>query len=90
MTTYRIKDWFQDKLAEKFEKYSSYGVTLCCGIKETEKAIYGIICLGYMYADTPVLRTTWIPKSCLENAESVRFIPDYEEAMQMCKIYMKG
>lgn len=58
-----VKEWFANKMAQEIGRNISrcdvFGI-----IKESEKAVYALVDLG-----TAGSKTTWIPKSCLIEAE---------------------
>lgn len=75
-----IKEWFCNKLAEKLELPRLYHLDIFCGIKATEKAVYAMLFTGYDVSGSYAHhRCAWIPKSCLEKLEALKFM-GYEEA----------
>ena len=57
--TYTVKEWFANKIANEVGR----NITICelfAVIKETEKAVYSMVCIGGERR-----KTTWIPKSVL-------------------------
>lgn len=61
--SYTVKDWFANKVASEVGR----SITSCdvfAILKETEKAVYGVLNLG-----TNFRKTMWIPKSVLVENE---------------------
>lgn len=79
-----IKEWFEDKLAADLNLPRLYSLDIYCGIKETEKAVYALFYTGYAASGrTANHRAHWIPKSAIDNIESLRFFEDYDTAVSM-------
>ena len=81
----QIKEWFEYKLAEEFGLPRMFYLDIFCGIKETEKAIYAMFYTGYNATGHATRKCGWIPKSCIENIEALKFM-DYDEAVNAFKI----
>ena len=78
-----IKESFENKLAAELNLPRVYSLKLFCATKETEKAVYAILYTGYMADGRRAKhRAHWVPKSAIENLESLRIIPDYDEAVK--------
>jgi hypothetical protein len=77
-----VKEWFENKLAKEMGLPRLYFLTLYCGIKETDKAVYALFYTGYDRTGMrPMHRAHWIPKSCIDNLENLRFIDNYDNAV---------
>lgn len=77
-----IKEWFEGKLAEEMHLGRMFYLRLFCKIKETEKAVYAMCFTGYNGAgNAATRRCAWMPKSAIENFESLPMIADYDEAV---------
>lgn len=76
-----IKEWFSNKLADELNLPRLYHLDIFCAVKETEKAVYAVFYTGYNAAGAANHRAHWMPKSAIENIESLRVIPDYDEAI---------
>lgn len=78
----QIKEWFENKLAGELELSNHYYLSLFCGIKQTERAVYTMLCVGYDSTGTKAhRRCQWIPKSCIENIENLKMYEDYNVAV---------
>lgn len=75
-----VKENREDMIAMELGLRGGYALKLFCGLKQTEKAIYGMFFTGYT-GTTAHRRCKWVPKAWIENAESVRIIADYDEAV---------
>lgn len=83
-----VKDWFGNKKAQELGR-NLYTFHIFAIIKETEKAVYAIVDLGYTGDNHFLYRTFWIPKSAIiedhyyddeeELAEKKSVIIDLEE-----------
>jgi hypothetical protein len=85
MTESRVtmKEWFENKLAAELGLPRLYTMSIFCGIKETEKAVYAMLYTGYDRTGTYATRKcAWIPKSCIENIEELKMVDDYEDAVK--------
>ena len=86
MKSYSVKDWFANKVANEVRR----NISMCdvfCILKETEKAVYAVLNLGWNSS-----KTMWVPKSVLvefpvgndstgkHHYETLR-ISDYNEAL---------
>ena len=80
-----IKDWFFSKFAEENNlprvAIAHPGIIL----KETEKAAYIMFCIGWK-GDTAMRKCSWIPKSAVENYDSLTKETDYEKAVKLFKV----
>ena len=81
MASYTVKEWFANKVANEVRR----NISMCdvfCILRETEKAVYAVLCLGTNFS-----RTMWVPKSVLVEKESgeTLMISDYNEAMSRFK-----
>lgn len=79
-----IKEWFENKLAKQMNLPNLYSLDIFCKIKESEKAVYAMFYIGYNSTGTTARsKCSWIPKSCIENLESLKSIPVYEDALKL-------
>ncbi len=60
MTNIKVKDWFAIKVLKEKKLNMTNQANVYAIFKETEKAIYCMMC------DCAVFTMTWVPKSCLE------------------------
>ena len=81
-----IKYWFSDKLASELNLPRLYYLSIFCGLKETEKAVYALFFTGYDATGRFAKhRCHWIPKSAIENFEQLEMISEYDEAVVALK-----
>ena len=62
--SFSVKDWFANKVANEVKS----NISMCevfAILKETEKAVYAVLNLGYFFH-----KTMWIPKSALIENET--------------------
>lgn len=78
----QVKEWFENKLAKEMGLPKIYSLEIFCGIKETEKAVYALFGTGYNANGSCSRKCAWVPKSCIENIESLTFIEDYDNAVR--------
>lgn len=72
-----VKEWFERKI---FNENFCTNFDLFCGIKETEKAVYAMCFVGMSNSGKARKKCMWIPKSVIENINSLKMIPDYDKA----------
>lgn len=77
-----LKDWGFQMMANNFNLATNCRCDIVCGIKETDKAIYGLFYVGFdgtgSYAKR---RCGWVPKSAIENIDALKMISDYDDAV---------
>lgn len=74
--SYTVKDWFAKKIAEELGK-STFCTEIFAVIRETDKAVYAMLNLGFMKK-----KTMWIPKSVIvedEKDHGTMICSDYDE-----------
>lgn len=81
LVLFKMKDWFADKVANEI-RHNICSADVFAVLKETEKAIYGMISISANRS-----KCVWIPKSCLEKIEGsidfhTRFGMDFETAQE--------
>lgn len=84
MTKATVKEWFEKKLINEgviLTVGATYAFEIFAVIKESEKAVYAMCFVGCK-GDYACKKTIWIPKSVIENLDSVQRIANYEEAAQ--------
>jgi hypothetical protein len=81
-----MKEWFEDKLYKEWNLKFIGTMEVFCKLKETEKAIYAMVYVGYAGNGTYARhKCTWIPKSALyDGVDALQTISDYDEA---CKAF---
>lgn len=78
----KIKENRENLIAEELHLPNLYRLEMFCGIKQTEKAIYGMFYIGYESTGHKARRRCkWIPKSWIEDADNVWMIEDYDTAV---------
>ena len=80
---YTVKDWFGNKVAQEVKM----NISMCdvfAIIKETDKAVYAILNLGWNKSITK-----WVPKSVLvdNGTYETRYISDWQEAYAELKSF---